>query len=97
MDTKQTKTEQATSDHDVTHDRVNRCVSDRLTGCSCAYFLQSLSWSIDDGQLTVTGRVPTFQLKQMVETLLRDIPQVDTLVNKVDVVSSTGLSTTQPE
>ena len=78
-------------------DSVNRSINERLANCSYAFYLNSISWSYQKGQLTLRGRVPTFQLKQMLETVLRDVVHVETVVNNVDVVSSTGLSTTQPK
>lgn len=76
---------------------VNQCINDRLASCSYAFYLNSITWSFEKGQLTLNGRVPTFQLKHMLETLLRDVAYVDDFVNNVDVISSTGLSTTQPK
>ena len=64
-----------------------------------ARFVVRIAWGFRGygRQLTLRGRVPTFQLKQMLETLLRDVAHVEMVVNEVDVISSTGLSTTQPK
>lgn len=95
---KQLKTDsEGPADSVAVRDNVSRCVNDRLANCSYAFYLNCISWSYDRGELTLNGRVPTFHLKQMLETLLRDIAYVDTVINNVDVVSSTGLSTTQPK
>ena len=42
--------------------------------------------------LTVRGRVPTFYLKQMLQTMLKDLRGIARIDNQVDVVSSHGLS-----
>ena len=44
------------------------------------------------GVLTLRGRVPSFYLKQMVQTVLKDVEGIERIDNQVDVVSSTGLS-----
>ena len=38
------------------------------------------------------GRLPSFYLKQVLQTLLRDIEGIKLIDNQVDVISSTGLS-----
>ena len=45
-----------------------------------------------DEVLTVRGRVPTFYLKQMLQTMLMNLRGVSRIDNQVDVVSSHGLS-----
>jgi len=45
-----------------------------------------------DGRLVLKGRVPSFYLKQVLQTVLRDLPGVSQVDNQVDVVSSCGLS-----
>ena len=45
-----------------------------------------------DGVLTLQGRVPSFYLKQVAQTLLRELDGVDRIDNRVDVISSSGLS-----
>jgi hypothetical protein len=45
-----------------------------------------------EGGLVVVGTVPTFYLKQLLQSLLKDIEGVQRIVNRVDVVSSAGLS-----
>ena len=47
--------------------------------------LRRLQCECHDGQLVLLGRVPTFYLKQMAQTLVRQIPQVRKIENKVDV------------
>ena len=45
-----------------------------------------------DGVLTLRGCVPSFYLKQVVQSLLCDLDGVDWVDNQIDVVNSTGLS-----
>jgi hypothetical protein len=42
--------------------------------------------------LVVRGRVPTFYLKQVLQTVLKDVDGVTWIDNQVDVVSSHGMS-----
>jgi hypothetical protein len=45
-----------------------------------------------DGVLIVRGRVPTFYLKQVLQTVLKEIKGVSHIDNQVDVISSFGVS-----
>lgn len=72
----------------VVDDHVRR----RLVDCPYAYYLNKLAWHFDEGILTLTGCVPTNCLKHALETLLRDIEYVERIINDVQIVSSTGLS-----
>ena len=68
-----------------THADVDRCVADRLNGCSYSFFFSKVDWEYEDGTLELTGYVPTFHMKQLLQTILRDIDHVEELVNNVDV------------
>ena len=57
--------------------------------------LESLEIHCRDGELDVAGQLPTFYLKQVLQTILRDVPGVKQVNNRVSVVSSTGLSSTR--
>jgi len=46
----------------------------------------------ESGVLVVSGAVPSFYLKQVLQSLLRNIDGVHRVENRVDVVSSEGLS-----
>ncbi|MEM1303350.1 MAG: BON domain-containing protein [Planctomycetota bacterium] len=50
--------------------------------------------TVDDdcGRLVLTGRLPSFYLKQMLQSILRDLPGVANIDNRVDVVRWDGLS-----
>lgn len=54
--------------------------------------LKSLSLTCQAGTLRVTGKLPSFYLKQVLQTALRDLPGVSRVDNRVAVVSSNGLS-----
>jgi osmotically-inducible protein OsmY len=49
-------------------------------------WLRSLSCAVRDGVLTLGGQVPTYYLKQMAQTVVRDVPGVDEINNEVEVV-----------
>jgi len=44
------------------------------------------------GHLVLIGRLPSFYLKQVLQTVLRGLPGVQRIDNRVDVISNTGLS-----
>ncbi len=79
---------------------INWCIDDvvqtRLGECSYRFVFDKISWQFENGTLTLCGTVPSFYLKQVLQELLRDIRQIDQIVNDVDVVSSNGLSSDRP-
>lgn len=52
----------------------------------------NFDFSWHGGVLTVRGSVPSFYLKQVLQTVLRRLDGVARIDNQVDVVCSTGLS-----
>jgi hypothetical protein len=64
-----------------------------LENCPYVFYFKCVTFQFKGGVLTVRGRVPTFYLKQIVQTRLRDLDGVRQIDNQVDVVSATGLST----
>ena len=72
---------------------VTEAVRARLADC-CHFALhwREISCSFEKGILTLEGRVPSFYLKQVLQTTLKGIPGVKRIDNQVDVVSSAGLS-----
>ncbi|NQU24514.1 MAG: BON domain-containing protein [Candidatus Nealsonbacteria bacterium] len=46
----------------------------------------------DQGTMILTGRLPSFYLKQLLQEALRDIDGVEVIDNRVDVVCPNGLS-----
>jgi len=81
------------NEHRSIAEEVCACVASRLAECSYAYYFNRVIWDFSGGTLTLRGQVATFHLKQMLQVILRDIPNVREIVNSVDVVNATGLST----
>lgn len=72
--------------------KVDACVQQRIECCPYAFYFNRVKWQYDRGTLTLEGRVPTFYMKQILQTILLDIDDVQQIANRVDVVRSTGLS-----
>jgi hypothetical protein len=71
-------------------------VQQRLSACPYSYCFNRVKWRYAHGTLTLEGSVATFYLKQLLQTLLRGVENVERIANDVDVVSSTGLSSERP-
>ena len=65
--------------------------------CTYAFCFNQVTFSYSQGILTLEGRLPSFYLKQVLQTLLRDLDGVTRIDNRVDVVSATGLSSVRPK
>jgi len=52
----------------------------------------SIEFVVCDEVLLVYGQVPSFYLKQILQTVLREIAEITRIDNRVDVVCSDGLS-----
>jgi hypothetical protein len=63
-----------------------------LSSCPYAFCFRDIRFEFTDGVLTLRGQVPTFYLKQMLQTFLRGLGGVQQINNQVDVISATGLS-----
>lgn len=63
---------------------------------SYAYCFNQVTFSYSQGILTLAGRLPSFDLQEVLQTLRRDLDGVTRIDNRVDVVSSTGLSSVRP-
>lgn len=59
---------------------------------SYAHCFKDVVIRTQDGVLTLTGRVPTFYLKQLLQTWLKNLDGVTRIDNQVEVVNSRGLS-----
>ncbi len=57
----------------------------QLLGESNYLALRRLSCEFHDGHLVLSGRVPTYYLKQVAQTLVRQLPQVRQIENRLDV------------
>ena len=60
--------------------------------CPYAFCFNQVTFRYDQGVLILQGRLPSFYLKQVMQTLLRDLEGVERIDNQVEVVSATGLS-----
>lgn len=73
---------------------VHSTVCRRLATCPHKFYFNRVKWEYSDGILRLQGQVPTFYLKQILQTLLRDIENVERVENDVQVINSCGLSST---
>jgi hypothetical protein len=64
--------------------------------CPYAYYFRHVGLEYAAGVLTLTGRLPSFYMKQVLQSLLRNLEGVKLIDNRVDVVSATGLSSVRP-
>ena len=55
----------------------------------------AIELEFDQGTIILTGRLPSFYLKQLLQEALRDIDGVETIENRVDVVCPHGLSSSR--
>lgn len=67
-------------------------VQERLIQCPYSYYFNKVTWRYTNGTLILKGCVATFYLKQMLQTMLRDIMHVQRLLKEVNVVNASGLS-----
>ncbi len=58
-----------------------------LTDCPYAFYFRDITCHYCDGVLILRGRVPTFYLKQILQTVLKDLDGVQQINNQVDVLS----------
>ena len=58
---------------------------------SSYYYLRTISAAYEAGVVTLRGRVPTFYLKQTVQSIVEKTEGVERVVNLVDVVNPAGL------
>ena len=71
---------------------VNQHVQHCSRDCGYGFCFNRVAWQYANGTLTLRGQVGSFYLKEVLQTMLRDIKHVQRIVNEVDVVSATGLS-----
>lgn len=64
--------------------------------CAYAFCFDQVTLSYAQGTLKLSGRVPSFYLKQVLQTHLRNLDGVVQIDNQVDVVSATGVSSVRP-
>jgi hypothetical protein len=68
----------------------------RMADCPYGFYFKDVIVSHADDVLTLRGRVPTFYLKQIVQSLLKNLEGVERIDNLVDVISAVGLSSVRP-
>src|SRR5690554_5260868 len=61
-----------------------------------AHYFRGIRLAYENGVLTVEGSVPTFALKSLTASLLSRLDDVDSVHDRVSVISATGLSRVQP-
>ena len=76
--------------------RIERSARERLPKeYPYSFYFRDVSFRCVNRTLTLHGRVPSFYMKQVLQTLLQDLDGVEQIDNQVDVVSATGLSSGQ--
>lgn len=70
-----------------TDQKVQEQVKQRLReSCSHAIQFQEISFEYSEGTLVLSGTLPTYYAKQLLQTALRDIEGVHRVENRVQVV-----------
>lgn len=54
--------------------------------------MSNLEFVFDSGSLVITGKLPSFYLKQVLQTIVTHINGIEKIDNRVEVVSCPGLS-----
>jgi hypothetical protein len=61
-----------------------------------AFYFNGVTWTFDNEILTLSGCVPTLNLKDDLERRLAGIHHVDQIVDDVDVICADGVSYLHP-
>lgn len=80
-----------TSNVIATEDAVSHEAESRLRDSS-HLFLRHVRCGFDQGRLQLDGKVPSFYLKQLAQTLVQNVRGVERIDNRLTVVSSSGRS-----
>jgi len=67
-----------------------------IDNCPYRFYFRDVTLRCAGGVLMLRGRVPTFYLKQVLQSLLKGLEGVERIDNRVDVVSAQGLSSLGP-
>jgi hypothetical protein len=78
------------------HTEVDQCVSERLRQCPYAFYFNRVSWTFGNEILTLSGCVPTLNLKGDLEKRLAGVQHVERIVVDVDVICADGMSYLHP-
>jgi hypothetical protein len=65
--------------------------------CPYKFYFSNVDFHFNAGVLTLHGRVHSFYLKQVLQTVLGELPMVERIDNFVEVISSVGLSSVRPK
>ncbi len=60
--------------------------------CHFTRHWREIRCDFEDGVLTLYGNVPSFYLKQVLQSILKDLPGIARIDNRVEVISAAGLS-----
>ena len=77
---------------EVTGDVMESVKGTLSRSCHFTRHWREITCDYEDGVLTLHGNVPSFYLKQVLQSILKDVPGVERIDNRVDVVSAAGLS-----
>ncbi|MEQ8849315.1 BON domain-containing protein [Botrimarina sp.] len=61
-------------------------------GASSHLFLRHVECRLEDDALCLTGKVPSFYLKQTAQSLVQSVDGVERVVNRLEVVNPYGVS-----
>jgi hypothetical protein len=65
--------------------------------CPYQFYFRNVDIHFDAGVLTLHGRVHSFYLKQVLQSVLGELSVVERIDNLVEVISSVGLSSVRPK
>lgn len=63
----------------------------------CGFYFHEVQCECCNGVLKLEGRVPTYRLKRLLLSLIDDLDCATEINDRLDVVSSTGLSSVRPK
>jgi hypothetical protein len=69
---------------------LDQAIRRRIDGCSYRFSFKQVSWSVEEEKLVLKGRVPSFYLKQILQTLLSGIQNIRQIDNRVDVIRTSS-------
>ncbi|MCA9217855.1 MAG: hypothetical protein KDB27_32520 [Planctomycetales bacterium] len=66
---------------------VDACVLQRIERCDYRFVFNKITWHYEAGSLILSGCLPTYYLKQVLQETVRGIDHVEQIHNDVEVVS----------
>jgi hypothetical protein len=86
------------TENQINQNSIERAAKRRATeGCPYAFYFGQLTYHCANSVLTLRGKLPTFYLKQILQTRLRELEGVEQIDNQVQVVNAAGLSSVHPK